>query len=116
MVEDASTILHELVRNGIDHGSPCEDHTLEVRWTVADDVLTLRVTDCGTPNGACPPECGTDCGTADHVERWRSKILAPVAPDALRGRGLHLVDALSESWDVATGAGRTTVSARVRLR
>lgn len=115
VVEDATTILHELVRNGIDHGAPCRDHTLEVRWEVADDLLTLRVTDCGSPNGACPPEC-VDDDCSDHVDRWRRKILTPIAPDALRGRGLHLVAALSESWDVETGESGTTVSARVRLR
>lgn len=115
VVEDATTILHELVRNGIDHGAPCEDHTLEVRWDVTGDLLTLRVTDCGSPNGACPPECVED-DCSDHAERWRSKILTPIAPDALRGRGLHLVDALSESWDVETGDSGTTVSAQVRLR
>lgn len=115
VVEDATTILHELVRNGIDHGAPCQDHTLEVRWEVAADLLTLRVTDCGSPNGACPPEC-VDDDCADHADRWRSKILTPIAPDALRGRGLHLVNALSESWDVETVESGTTVSARVRLR
>lgn len=129
-IEDAATILHELVRNGIDHGAPCADHTLEVGWVVETARLTIDVTDCGTPDGGCPPACrhgerhahegrrdtpAQQREEACRRERWRDKILTPAAPDALRGRGLHLVNALSASWDVRTTAGGTTVSAVVDL-
>ncbi|MDT9591965.1 ATP-binding protein [Nocardioides zeae] len=127
-VEDASTVLYELVRNGVDHGRPCADHDLEVTWTVDTETLTLRVTDCGTADGTCPPACrhgadhrhgvdGSD-GTGDagcRLERWRLKLLEPPQLDSMRGRGLHLVDALSASWDVTTTQRGTTVEAVVEL-
>ncbi|MDT9594222.1 ATP-binding protein [Nocardioides zeae] len=100
-VEDAVTILHELVRNGLDHGRPCVADTLTVAWDLAGDELTLAVTDCGTATSAEQP--------------WRVKQLTPVQPDALRGRGLHLVAALSHDWHVRTTPADTTVTACVRV-
>ena len=124
VVEDASVVLHELVRNGIDHGRPCDDHTLEVSWRVTPESLTLHVTDCGSPDDACTPQCGhtpahdpqsaedrSECST----ERWRHKLLTPAPPDAVRGRGLHLVDALSSSWEVTGSERGTTVTASLDL-
>lgn len=124
VVEDASVVLHELVRNGIDHGRPCDDHTLEVSWQVTATSLTLHVTDCGSADDACTPACAhtpahdprsaedrSECSS----ERWRHKLLTPAPPDAVRGRGLHLVDALSSSWDVTGSARGTTVTASLDL-
>lgn len=112
-IENALLVVHELICNGIDHGEPCENHTLKVAWRITAGLITIEVTDCGTPAGTCAPAGGPDGSRA--ADAWRDKVLEPVDMGSLRGRGLHLVAAMSRSWDVHTGPDGTTVTALVNL-
>lgn len=89
IIADAELVISELLTNGLDHGTPADDQTLEVSWCVYDDRLNISVHDAGTVD-----------------------TLRPIAftDDGLRGRGLSIVDYLCDSWDVETDHGtRITV-------
>ena len=88
--QDAAIVLGELVANSLDHGRPDAGDGLEVTWWVSGGRLQLSVCDGG---GATRPQVrATD-------------------PWATRGRGLAMVQALSDSWwvDDATGTRVTAV-------
>ncbi|MDF9715454.1 ATP-binding protein [Nocardioides sp. ChNu-153] len=127
-IENAAIVLYELLQNGIEHGEPCADHTVKVAWALEPCGVRMQVTDCGTPRGACAvardtdPADPTDADDAtddpaeaawELEEAWRRRMLTPVDMLEERGRGLHLVAALSSSWNVSTSEGGTTVTAVV---
>lgn len=98
LVDDATLVLHELVVNGIEHGVHDEDGTIEVTWHVADDRVELAVRDLGT--------------TLSEAVANRAAATDPM--ESVRGRGLTIVEALSEAWGVEEADG-TRVWARLRV-
>lgn len=97
LVDDATLVLHELVVNGIEHGVHDEDGTIEVTWHVADDRVELAVRDFGS--------------TLSQAVADRAAATDPM--ESVRGRGLTIVEALSEAWGVEDADG-TRVWARLR--
>ena len=93
VVSDATLVLHELVVNGLTHGDPDERDQIEVSADIADGRLVVSVLDRGNR------------GT---VEAY------PFTEDRTQGRGLAMVEVLSDSWAVDRSAG-TRVSARLSL-
>lgn len=77
VVDDARLVVTELIGNAIRHASPLPNGTLLVRWRLEGGRLLLTVCDGG---GATVPT------------RIKS------GPDAVGGRGLAIVEALSASW------------------
>lgn len=123
-VENATLVVHELIHNGIDHGEPCDDHTLKVAWMITSGLIVINVTDCGTSEAhgdpaadgsPTDPDAPDSPDPSDPAQRWRRKLLQPLDLESGRGRGLHLVAAMSRSWEVHTGPDGTTVTAHVSL-
>jgi anti-sigma regulatory factor (Ser/Thr protein kinase) len=94
VVEDARLIATELVGNSIRHASPLDNGTVLVRWEAADSTLELSVCDGG---GATMPE------------------QVDATPEALGGRGLVIVDALSSKWWVERTSHLHTVHVQLAL-
>jgi anti-sigma regulatory factor (Ser/Thr protein kinase) len=94
VVEDARLVATELVGNAVRHASPLGNGTVLVRWQEEDSALVLSVCDGG---GQSRPT---------QVEG---------APDAVGGRGLVIVDALSSSWWVEHTSQLHTVHVRLAL-
>ena len=92
--QDALLVATELVSNAIRHAEPLANDTMLVRWRREADDLVLSVCDGG--------------GSGDPV-------LVVVDPDAERGRGLAIVDALSERWWVQRSHRVHTVHVRLPL-
>jgi anti-sigma regulatory factor (Ser/Thr protein kinase) len=79
-LDDAVAIAAELVGNAVRHAAPLPGGVIRVAWRLLpDDTLEIRVTDGGSPAG---PQ------------------LRVAAPDAVDGRGLTIVAALSKGWGV----------------
>jgi serine/threonine-protein kinase RsbW len=90
---DAALVAYELVANAVAHGRPDPDGTVELFCELVDDHLVVVVRDAGS-HGSVRPK--------------------PLEPEAGRGRGLAIVDALTSSWSVDRSDG-TVVTARVPL-
>jgi serine/threonine-protein kinase RsbW len=90
---NAALVAYELVANAVAHGKPDRDGTIELTCEVVDDVLVVQVRDAGS-RGALEPRA--------------------LEPEVGHGRGLAIVDALSNSWSVDPTHG-TAVTARVPL-
>ncbi len=86
---DALLVLGELAANAVRHGAPRPDGTFEARWVLRHDTLVLSVLD------------GGHSGTV-HVMH--------VDQSAVSGRGLAIVDQLSERWWIERDSG-TRISA-----
>jgi anti-sigma regulatory factor (Ser/Thr protein kinase) len=80
---DVLVVLSELVGNALRHARALDGGTVRVMWRVLPEEVEVAVADGGAP-------------TAPRADR------PPFA--ALSGRGLGIVDALSETWGVE-GAG-----------
>ena len=93
LVSDATLVLHELVVNGLIHGDPDERNQIEVSADIAGGRLVISVLDRGN----------------------RGTVAAhPFTEDRTRGRGLAMVEVLSDSWAVDRSSG-TRVSAQLSL-
>ncbi|MER7459021.1 ATP-binding protein [Micromonospora sp. NPDC126480] len=83
LLADLVAVLAELVGNAVRHADPLPGGVIRVAWrlrtTPAGFRVQLRVTDGGAP-------AGPRIRTAD--------------PDAMDGRGLHIVSGLSHRWGV----------------
>ena len=91
---NAALVAYELVANAVAHGRAHGDGTIELTCEVVDDdALVVRVRDAGS-HGAIEPRA--------------------LEPEVGHGRGLAIVDALSNSWTVDRSDG-TAVIARVPL-
>jgi serine/threonine-protein kinase RsbW len=90
---NAALVAYELVANAVAHGKPDRDGTIELSCDVVDDVLVVQVRDAGS-RGDLEPRA--------------------LEPEVGHGRGLAIVDALSNSWTVDRTDG-TAVTARVPL-
>lgn len=91
LVRDALMVASELLMNALVHGEGDADGLVHLVWSVDDDcTVTLEVRDSG---GVGVP----------HLE-------SPSVAES-GGRGLVLVDALSDTWTIDAGDGPTTVAA-----
>lgn len=83
LLADLVAVLAELVGNAVRHADPLPGGVIRVAWrlrtTPAGPRVQVRVTDGGAPDGP-------RMRTAD--------------PDAMDGRGLHIVSGLSSRWGV----------------
>lgn len=83
LLADLVAVLAELVGNAVRHADPLPGGVVRVAWRLrsADDGQTvqLRVTDGGSASGP---------------------LMRPSTPDAIDGRGLHIVSGLASRWGV----------------
>ncbi|HEY8473527.1 MAG TPA: ATP-binding protein [Natronosporangium sp.] len=85
LLADTIAVLAELVGNAIRHAEPLPGGVVRVAWRLraeqdGSDVVTVRVTDGGAPNGG--------------------PSLRAVGADAVDGRGLRIVVALADRWGI----------------
>jgi two-component sensor histidine kinase len=91
-VGDAALVLTELLSNAILHAAPLHGCTIRVTWALAQGWVEVAVSDGGSttmPRAQHPP------------------------PSATGGRGLAIVENLSQCWGVSNGEQGTTVWALV---
>ncbi len=84
LLDDVEVVLSELMGNAVRHARPIAGGVLLVGWRLADDELTLRVTDGGS------------------LKRIEPRESSPMADS---GRGLHIVERLASAWAVTDHAG-----------
>ena len=84
LLDDVEVVLSELMGNAVRHARPIAGGVLLVGWRIADDELTIRV---------------TDGGSAKRIEPRDS------SPMSDSGRGLHIVERLATAWGVTDHAG-----------
>lgn len=84
LLDDVEVVLSELMGNAVRHARPIAGGVLLVGWRIADDELTLRVTDGGS------------------VKRIEPRESSPMSDS---GRGLHIVERLVTAWGVTDHAG-----------
>jgi len=92
--EDAALVLSELLSNALRHGRALDGEQLKVAWQWMRGHLEIAVTDGG---GRTQPRV---VATSDH---------------ATGGRGMAIVDQLSDSWWRTIEGSDSTVHARLRL-
>ena len=88
VVGDAALVVSELLSNAIRHAAPLPGSKVRVAWTLNDDALRVAVSDAGA--GPLP----------------RVTQASPAAPG---GRGLGIVETLSDRWGVLRDEDETTV-------
>ncbi|MFJ8581557.1 ATP-binding protein [Micromonospora sp. NPDC093277] len=83
LLADLVAVLAELVGNAVRHADPLPGGVVRVAWRLrpaADgQCVQVRVTDGGSPSGP---------------------LMRPSAPEAIDGRGLHIVAGLASRWGV----------------
>jgi serine/threonine-protein kinase RsbW len=93
VVADAILVATELLSNALRHARALNDDELLVSWELVAGAVSIRVTDGG---GLAQP----------HVRH--------PAPVETNGRGLSIVETLSEEWGVEQDTATATVWARLR--
>ncbi|WP_131732289.1 ATP-binding protein [Actinomadura formosensis] len=93
VVNDASVIISELISNALRHARPLPSGQVKVCWLRRGDLLELEVSDGGAMT---EPRRG------------------PGTLSSLGGRGLGIVETLSEGWGVRHEDDSTTVWAVLR--
>ncbi|MFC5748857.1 ATP-binding protein [Actinomadura rugatobispora] len=93
VVDDASVIVSELLSNALRHARPLPSGQIRLTWFRNGDLIELSVSDGGAMT---EPRRG------------------PGTLSSLGGRGLGIVEALSEGWGVRHEDGSTTVWAVLR--
>jgi serine/threonine-protein kinase RsbW len=83
VVDEAESVVAELVGNAVRHASPLPDGTVRLRWQTRDGVVEIEVTDGG--------------GTTRPMPRRPSWY-------AVSGRGLRIVRSLAHEWGVISSA------------
>jgi len=84
----------EAFANAVEHGAPCDPRGIELRMEVGDGRLSVEVVDCG----GCFPE----------VPRTKK-------PRGHGGRGLPLISAIVDHFEVVPDRGTTRVRFQKRL-
>ncbi|MFJ9695747.1 ATP-binding protein [Kitasatospora sp. NPDC101183] len=79
----AELLLNELFANAVQHSDAPDDRHIEVRFDLVGGLLRIEVHDAGTGR----------------------PTLRPSKPDDERGRGMFLINALSERWGCCPRAG-----------
>jgi serine/threonine-protein kinase RsbW len=82
VVEEAESVVAELVSNAVRHASPLTDGTVRLHWQVRDGVVEIEVSDGG---GATRPRA------------------MPPSQLGSSGRGLRIVRSLAHEWGVVPG-------------
>lgn len=91
---DAAAVASELVGNAVRHAAPLPGGVIRVAWRLLDGGgLEIRVTDGGST-------------AAPHLRN--------PGPDSVTGRGLTIVQALSERWGAEGDGASQCVWAQVR--
>lgn len=98
LLDDTLIVAGELVINAVDHGSASLIGTIRLSWATTSTHVYLRVTDSGY--------------TPDFVTHFVSDD----DHDALRGRGLFMVDAISDHWEVWGDPMTHTTTVTTQLR
>jgi anti-sigma regulatory factor (Ser/Thr protein kinase) len=93
VIDDASVIVSELLSNALRHARPLPSGQVRLAWDRNGDLIELEVSDGGS---STEPRRG------------------PGTLSSLGGRGLGIVEALSEGWGVRHDEDSTTVWAVVR--
>ena len=75
---DLCLLLHELVANSVVHAGADASQTIEVEMTIGDDVVRVAVSDHGSASIPTVPSADDDARAG--------------------GRGLRLVETLSDAW------------------
>ncbi|MFE9203915.1 ATP-binding protein [Micromonospora sp. NPDC007230] len=83
LLADLVAVLAELVGNAVRHADPLPGGVVRVAWRLRP-----------TANGRCVQLRVTDGGSAS------GPLLRAATPDAIDGRGLHIVAGLSSRWGV----------------
>lgn len=95
VIEDSRLVLSELVGNSVRHASPLDDGTVQIAWNTDErEDLDIAVTDGGAPT----------------IPR---QVRAATTDE--NGRGLSIVDSLSNRWWLETTRTRSTVHALIHL-
>ncbi len=94
VLDDARLVMSELIGNVVKHASPLSSDTFLVRWRIEKDRLLISVCDGG---GDTAPE------------------RMPADVESLGGRGLAIVDAVSDSWWVERTQQMHAVHVRLDL-
>lgn len=92
-VEDTALVVSELLSNALRHARPLPSGLIRVAWRARDNQVEVAVSDGGSATEPTP----------------RTPALT-----TLGGRGLGIVDFLSEAWGVRHEHGTTTVWAVLR--
>jgi serine/threonine-protein kinase RsbW len=79
VVDEAESVVAELVGNAVRHATSLPDGTVRVHWQIRDGVVEVEVTDGGSSTRPAP---------------------LPVAEYASAGRGLRIVRSLAHEWGV----------------
>lgn len=93
VIDDALIVISEMIANAVSHGVPTSDGTVEISWSINDDLLELSVQD-GGQGGTIKP--------VDFDE------------DSLSGRGLSIINRVADRWWVDMAQG-TKVNAELGL-
>jgi serine/threonine-protein kinase RsbW len=84
LVEDGRLVAHELVMNGVRHGQPDARTEISVSCRLLDGHVVISVLDQGSD------------GTVE---------VRPASANSIDGRGLAIVEALSDRWTVDRSGG-----------
>jgi serine/threonine-protein kinase RsbW len=93
-IEDARVVISELVANSVRHARPLPDGSILVAWQARGGVVELSVTDGGSDT------------------RPRNVKASPSAAD---GRGMAIIDVLTDEWWIDRTATRSTVHALISI-
>ncbi|MCO5970293.1 ATP-binding protein [Actinoallomurus sp. WRP6H-15] len=94
IADDAAVIISELISNALRHARPLPSGDIRVSWTHEGELIQLAV---------------SDGGSMTEPRRTRAAL------SSLGGRGLSIVEALSDKWGVSHEAETTTVWAKLRV-
>ena len=93
-VDTVLLVASELVGNAVRHSTPSGDGTIDVQWDLDGDFVTVRV-----------------CDATSELPRRREP--QPHEPD---GRGLSIVEAVTDSWGAEVIRGGKHVWARIAVQ
>ena len=93
VADDAAVIISELISNALRHARPLPSGDIRVSWSRDGDLIQLAV---------------SDGGSMTEPRRTRAAL------SSLGGRGLSIVETLSEGWGVSHEDDGTTVWASLR--
>lgn len=93
IADDAAVVISELISNALRHARPLPSGEIRVSWSHEGDLIQLAV---------------SDGGSMTEPRRTRAAL------SSLGGRGLSIVETLSEGWGVSHDDDGTTVWANLR--